>query len=393
MAITFNQIPQVLTPSDNDVMFVFTSNQSAQPNFEFKVEVLVNSVVVSQELIFPLSGGTAYFNVSDTIKSLYSNPLIPTDISIFNDLLINTGATRSIQLKVTERYGTTIQDEATLTSSAVDVFKASLSDEDWLDFTAADYTLSTSTPCKFLTNIPRVNKYYIDKDKSNYVSFYNGATVAISVLVKTFNLAGGLIDFHTASFGSQGKGLYNVNISLSKWVSLFSLDITDAYSYTVEILAAGVEATEAMRYHITEPCVTDRTVYFVNKLGGLDSWMFNLSKKVNRDFNRNSFEKRFGSLQGTSFTYDSFGGRVQNYHNASKTSIDLMSDWIDADVQAFLVRELYESPLVWMEDTSNKKERIVLRNASEAEPQERYVDLTQLILEFEPSLKSKSVVY
>jgi hypothetical protein len=137
MAITFNQIPQVLTPSDNDVMFVFTSNQSAQPNFEFKVEVLVNSVVVSQELIFPLSGGTAYFNVSDTIKSLYSNPLIPTDISIFNDLLINTGATRSIQLKVTERYGTTIQDEATLTSSAVDVFKASLSDEDWLDFTAA----------------------------------------------------------------------------------------------------------------------------------------------------------------------------------------------------------------------------------------------------------------
>jgi hypothetical protein len=43
MAITFNQIPQVLTPSDNDVMFVFTSNQSAQPNFEFKVEVLVNS--------------------------------------------------------------------------------------------------------------------------------------------------------------------------------------------------------------------------------------------------------------------------------------------------------------------------------------------------------------
>jgi hypothetical protein len=136
MAITFNQIPQVLTPSDNDVMFVFTSNQSGQPNFEFKVEVLVNSVVVSQELIFPLSGGTAYFNVSDTIKSLYSNPLIPTDISIFNDLLINTGATRSIQLKVTERYGTTIQDEATLTSSAVDVFKASLSDEDWLDFTA-----------------------------------------------------------------------------------------------------------------------------------------------------------------------------------------------------------------------------------------------------------------
>lgn len=393
MAITFNQIPQVLTPSDNDVMFVFTSTQSGQPNFEFKVEVLVNSVVVSQELIFPLSGGTAYFNVSDTIKSLFSTPLIPTDAAIFNNLLINTGATRSVQLKVTERYGTTIIDQATATSSARDVFKASLSDEDWLDFTAADYTLSSATPCKFLTNIPRANKYYIDKDKSNYVSFFNGSTIGITARIKTFNLAGTIIQNINANFGSQGKGLYNLNVSLSKWASLLSLTTANVHTYTIEILADGDIATEALKYYVTEPCVTDRTVYFVNKLGGLDSWMFNLSKKVNRDFKRNSFEKRFGSLQGTTFVYDSFGGRVQNYHNASNTSIDLMSDWIDSDVQAFLVRELYESPLVWMEDASNKKERIVLSNASEAEPQERYVELVQLVLQFMPSLKSKSVVY
>ena len=393
MAITFNQIPQNFTPSDNDLMFVFTSTMSAQVNFEFKVEVLVNSSIVSQELIFPIEGGTAYFNASDTVKSLFSIPNIPTDISTDQDLLVSADVLKNIQIRVTERYGSPIADQALANSSARDVFKASLDTEDWVDYLGTAYTISTVTPAKFMTNVPRGEAYYIDDTKSNYITFFNGATQLIGVVMRTYDASGALIDNKTVNFGSKTKAVYNLNTSLSKWVDETSIDTTDAVTYSVQVLIAGVAASEEFKYTILQPCVTDRTVYFINKLGGLDVWMFNLSKKIAREFKRNTFTKRFGQLNGTSFDYDKFIGAEQNYHNKSTASIDLLSDWNSPDIQGWLVRELLESPLVWMEDVSDNKERIVLTNANENEPQDKYVELVQLELSFRKSLQSKSVVY
>ena len=52
MAITLNNRPSVITPGFNHMMFKATSNQTAQPNFRYYIQINVAGNVLSP-LVFP----------------------------------------------------------------------------------------------------------------------------------------------------------------------------------------------------------------------------------------------------------------------------------------------------------------------------------------------------
>lgn len=400
MAITIEQSPQSFMMANNDLLWVFSSDEFGQPNFEFKVDVIVDNVIISTDKIFPLSGGNAYLNVSEIVAPFFSDPTINTDITTTADLCVDMGVLKEVKLTITEVYGTTPAEEGIATTDTVDVWRASLSDLDFIDYDATDYIKGSGISglrARFLTSFPRVvspsflpsnDKYYIDIDSSQYLAFYLDDTRTIALNIYTYDVNNNFIDLDSRSLGQKTKGVYLLNVSPKE----STVSLTGAYTYMVTVSIGGLSVPyENFYYYLSQPCVKDRTVYFYNKLGGIDSWIFNKAKTVRRDFDRQTYGRDLGVLNGSSYDYSKFRSRMVNHFNTSQNSIKLDSDWTDIAVIEWLVRELLESPLIWMEDENDNKIAMHITNASMAEPQERYVNLEQLTLKLDSGFKSNSI--
>lgn len=393
MAITFLQQPKAFTPSDNEIEWLFSSDQFLQANFEYKVELYIDSVLSSVDKLFPKPNGVCKYNATDLIKTNFTRPEINTDITVNADLLESTGTLKEVYIVVTEIYGTTPAEEATATSDTLDVWKSSLSDLDYIDFNPTNYTL-VGTGKSALT-YPNDWKYWVDIEKSNYLVFYNETSRTLVVRLETFDATGASIDSEEITFNSQDKDVYIANVSLKE----YDINTTNALYYEVRIipfLTSVVNAPIVKKYYINRPCVKDRMVYFFNKLGGIDSCIFNKQKQSFRDFTRQRYSRALTTIDastGEDILISKFRGRDVNYSNSSSNRITLMSDWLPQEQISWLVRELLESPLVWMEDENDNKIAYHITNASESEPQERYEDLSQIVIELASSFKSKSVLF
>jgi len=391
MAITINQAPQAFTPSDNDLMYVFTSNQTGQANFSFEVDLVVDGVVVTTDQLFPRIGGTTNYNVKELVAPLFDDPNINTDISATADLMQSMDVFKEINIVVREIYGNppTVQDTAT--SSVSGVWKAALSDLQFIDYDSTIYTPPGDDKL-FLTNFPREHKYWIDIEKSNYISFYLPVNEPVQLGVQTFDQSGASISQFAYNLGARTKDVYILNVSPKE---LTAVNFSNAAYYEIQVrygtLPSVVVALETFRFYINRPCIKDRTVYFINKLGGVDSWIFNKRKTSNRTFDRAVLERQFGRLVGTTYQYDKFYSREVNYSNNSDNTITLDTDWTNQEVLTWLVRELLESPLIWMEDENHNKIAFHITNASESEPQERYEELSQLSITLASGFKSRSI--
>jgi len=382
MAITFHQNPQAITPSDNDVLWTFSSNETDEPNFEFKIELLVDTVVVFVGKVFPIQTNVAYFNAVEILRALVPAPIIdssPTVTPILPDeLLFENSSVRTVALRVTERYGATIANQATATSSNRAVWKSALSELQWLGFDPVDYTTGNESRL-FMTNFPRGYKYWVTREQNFYLMFIQPTSQNISVRSINFD------DAETKNFGTKSAGLYYVNFNIEDWESVNS----PFFLYLVFLNFDDV--TESFRVDVLETCNESRTVFFLNKLGGVDSWTFTARLQVQRNFQRSEFQKKFGSLNSNAYDYDTYEGRYQNFHNKSENTETIDSDWLHPEVHAWLVRELLESPLVWTEDSEGVKTRWTIQNSSSQEGQDRTELWRQLSLEMKPSLQSYSV--
>ena len=393
MAITFLQQPKVFTPSDNEIEWLVSSNQFLQPNFEYKIELYIDGVLSSVDKLFPKPNGVVKYNATELVKTTYDIPTINTDIAVNADLLESTDTLKEVYIVVTEVYGNPPAEEGTGTSSTINVWKASLSDLDYIDFNPTNYTL-TGTGKSALT-YPNDWKYWVDIEKSNYLVFYNETQRTIDVRLETFDATGASIDTETITFGDQPKDVYIANVSLKE----YDINTTDALYYQVRIvpfLTSVVNAPIVKTYYINRPCVKDRTVYFFNKLGGIDSCIFNKQKQSFRDFTRQRYSRALTTIDtstGEDILLSKFRGRDVNYSNSSSNRITLMSDWLPQDQITWLVQEMLESPLIWMEDENDNKIAYHITNASEEEPQEKYEGLSQIVIELASSFKSKSVLF
>ena len=272
MAITIQQSPQSFTMANNDLLWVFSSNEFGQQNFEFKVEVVVDGVTISTDKIFPLSGGNAYYNASEIVTPFFDDPEINTDITTTADLCVEMGVLKQVELIITEVYGTSPSEEDTATTDTVDVWRASLSDLEFIDYDATDYIKTSGARARFLTAFPRVvspsflpsnDKYFIDIDSSQYLAFYLDDTRSISLNISTRDINNNSIDSDIRSLGQKTKGVYLLNVSPKE----SSVNLQGAYTYMVNIAIGGLSVPyENFFYYLSQPCEKDRKVYFYNKL-------------------------------------------------------------------------------------------------------------------------------
>jgi len=400
MAVTFKQQPQAFTPSDNPIMFVFESNNTNLPNFEFLIEVyqwngnVGNSTKLSTHRVFPTLGNQAYFDASETISNYLNAAKIPSD----TEVLFKANNDDTFAIIVNERFGDFTNTANFAISDEFTSWKACLSDLEFEKYDADDFIVNANNG-RFLSN----SKFqFADK---RFAYFYYDGIGTLNVNFNSRNIQTGAIDSINVPV-SLGKGVYGVNCDLVVLNNEISLDINNANELVVSIINSQGTQDEVnlfkfpyfrFQFPLALPQVLNNcyplqrknTLHYLNKLGGIDTFVFAHNFKRRKTTNRNTMEKAYGRQIQDAYVFTSTQ-RKTNYLNRSEFSETLQTNWLSEDTHNLLIDELIESPLVFRFDENGNKEFLQLTDTSSEYKYRDYETLYQLSINIETSKYSKS---
>lgn len=409
MAVTIERQPDPYTPSDNPVTWTFYSDQFAQANFAFLVEVYVNGVLNSQHYpVFPeVDDDTGHFDASE-IAMLHCAPPVPQmpdgpaiSVAAANDCLIG--------IKVIEMYGTTIEEHADAENS-VRVWKSCLHDEEFVDYSSFDYTMYFPGPArpapKFLTSLPRAVNTYCGMTEQMFLLFMTQVT-ELYLWVRLYDSTGTPIINDTANTVAVSNHFTLFNVSPANIIACTSVteaQFDAAYYYEVWLSDNGTpeHISEIIKIYIDRRCdqYGTKRLHFLQQYGGIDSYSFTKANTKTREITHHSHEKQWGRFNADNeFVYELNQGREMDHLTSSTGKLVLSSDWLGQTTQQYLANELYESPYAFMElftvgvddeEDSWQFKRVKILNTAMEEKQKIKESLFQMFVELNLSDSRKS---
>lgn len=379
MAITVNVQPDGtagITPAHNDIIFIVTSTNYAQTNFKFVCVVKDGSGTQIAKLKQPIWNGStskAVFNLKRILENYVSHNLTRTQST---PIARCTDSYIDYSVEFGEEYGSTPTEYLNLTSvTGQQAWNAVFSAHDFITFSFSDWVM-TDTSKKFLTN---ARSKRVTSTQYDYLYFFSkayggsptpitrvkvtGYSAAGSVLVQfdilnTFTstatnnrmlrcvagpgqldlLSGGDILMGTTGSGTEGVNLLTGNASL-------------AY-YTLQCRNNTGYCGEEMHFDIRTDCSKygGRQLFWLNRMGGFDSWVFNGKETILQTANRKQFTKNHNAYATTpSYGYSHQSRGISNYHTEYRRKYTLNSGLLN-EVEAVVFAELMTSPQVFMLD-------------------------------------------
>lgn len=373
MAVSFSQIPHAYSPSDNPLRYVFSSNQTAQANFSFIVKVNLGGVQIFEAKIFPENGIYAHYDASDVVKYKVLKPTLST---VLNQ---DSGTMQTLSLTVTENYGATPTDQASATSTVTKVWKACLSDEDFLlkDF-AGDYKGKL-----FLTNTPRGNRVEILRGQDVYLQQIVDTGGLVAMSIGFYNSSGVLLD----TIGvSANHSIWQLNLKDTLLDAITLEDINNVAYFTVQI---GTSETLTFQY-FDDYCNYPFALTWMNEYGSFDQFVFKHNNEINYNVDNSSYRKQFGSWSGNTFNYSVTNTGQIDYVKNIKHEGTLTTDFISEAFQNYLI-ELFNSPFYLLTDVNGYVIGINVTNNAYKEDQARFEELLMLEVNYKKSSSHKSL--
>jgi hypothetical protein len=332
-------------PVYNPLNFVFYSlDHGTEADFKYIVDVEVNGVFVSQHEVYNTNVGQARFDCSEVVKArLTSSILALSEITTdyFNSIC-------QYQITVTEYYTGATHDTAT--STELRAFNGSLRTDRWLNWDWNDYTLNSdgSNFKKFLTDFPRSEKMFVRSTDSCYLGMMTNNNIT-GVNVYLYDISGNEIT-NTSLPIAFGSNLFVINPNVALIEELTGVSFDSCYYY--EVFIAGLLSTsETFRFYIDRECERYPSVRLVwlNKYGVWDAYTFKLDSISESDIQTIMHESTLGQWSDSGYNYAIANGQHLTHLKEVTDRLILNSDWIKPAVQNWLVRSLYESPLVYIE--------------------------------------------
>lgn len=373
MAITIIQDPQAVMPVYNNIVFTVNSTNKTQCSFRYICDIYVNGTYVTRIKLFPKgTNGYAEFKVNRVLEDFVSYDLH----SNLYGLAVNDDSICSYVLKFGEEYDTssdcnqetTVYPDLTVTSTFY-AWNAALQYREWKDFDYTDYEMNASSK-RFLTNAP--SGHLIRFSDQATINFFNLTSSVIDyVRVITYDsndsvLGSFAIDnpYSTVTVTSRrlltlGVGPDNLNNTTLSSTYLTDIQpvITSSVAYYTVTLwndaSPDLAVSETYRYDIDvrHSRFENKRFWWLNRLGGFDSYSFTLRNTKRVSANRQSYNKLIGSLDGTEWTYD-VGDRGKTV--LGLTSIEsgsALSNWLTED-ESLWMEELFTSPEVYISDNN-----------------------------------------
>lgn len=356
MAVTIYDEPQLIAPAGNPLVFTFSSNQTAQPNFSFIVELYINGTLRLTQEVFRQFNTLGRIDVSEAVQSTLTSPLIVDGtLTTFYDTAIN-----EYYIIVYEKYGTTPTIQASDTSTTLYGFNGALRHQDWINFDYREYNSlggSSFLPVNFLTTFPRTKKYFCGLDERIFLGIFCTDT-NIYARARVYDINNNLIDGDIISAALNDFTVFDVSPSTIVANSTITQSTFDSGAYyTIETMELGLMppvfnvTSEAFKIWIDTECkrYETRRLHWLNKFGVWDSFTFSLVSIDSTTVQSYGYQREKGVWDGTSYTYPLYQGEKVDFAKTASDQLTLNSDWINQDVQQWLVRELLESPSVYLE--------------------------------------------
>ena len=346
MAVTITSTPQKYTPSGNPLDFIFSSDETAQANFSFKVEVRVNTILVETHQVFVESGIKAHFNASDVAERYCNTP------SISGTYVLDAANYIDLNITVIENYGTPPTDQASDNTTVV-YHKGRLSKRNWLSYDSSDYIFAMDK--KFLTTFPRTERRYINLDFPNPFMYLTNE-VSLKWDVKLFD-GTGLLESISKSTFSASANISILNITSSTLVTDFGfnpLNVAAATYISLQWFNNVGTTSETYVLFIDDRCYssTSKHLVFLSSIGSLEPYTFIKRSVETANIKGSGFENQFGYFDGSGDYVYALGG-VTDYVKEIENRIDVQTDWISQDEYQWLVQELLTSSLVYLYDNGN----------------------------------------
>lgn len=366
MAITILQSPDTISPAYNDIVFTVDSTNKAQCSFRYLCDIYVNGSYITRLKLFPFgSNGYASFKINRVLEDFVSHDL-HANLYGTNIFAANNNTIKDYQLKFGEEYdsspqcdaGTTIFPNLT-TTSTFSFFNGAFQYKNYLTYASADY-LMTGVTKKFLTNMP--NRAYITYGDQMTFNFMNSGSV-YKMQVITYNSTGTVLGTYRYNNVFSAVGSYNTRI-LTVGVgpenlnnSTLSLGVqpviySAVHRYTIQLLNnSNIPVSEikeiTMDNRIYE--FTPHRLWWLNRLGGFDSYDYSMKDIRKVDSSRTEFTKLLGAYTGGDYTYN-IGDRGRTVVRVdSQETNTYNSNWM-TERESIWMEELFTSPEVYISD-------------------------------------------
>jgi hypothetical protein len=387
MAVTINNSPTTYTPSDNPIIWRFSSDQTAQPNFRFIVEVYVNSVLYSTHDVFVERSNYAHFDGSQVAQQVceFETP----DLTLIAQENKNW---QEMYIRVREYYGTPLAFGASATSADIYPFKARLSNEEFDVYrTQATQYIQGGVTRRFNTYLSkdinlemRLNDNYFD----GIINDFDSRTV---VKVNLYDDTDTLISTAQVALkdGIISHRISLINLNPALWIAQTSLTSGDYaqcvyFEYFILETSGNTRVSEIRRVYINAECgYFGRALSWLNKFGSFDNFLFFHNAQNDTEISQQSFARQYGGWVSDEYVLDATVSGTSDIVKNMRDKARIVSDYMTMDVFNWLTRSLLESPFVLAQYEGQTPYKVLPRNATYSEAQDRFDELFSLVVECE----------
>lgn len=389
MAVTITQSPALYTPSDNPIVWVFSSNQTGQANFSFIVELYIDGVLDSAHQVFPEVSSYAHWDASEIMQARTHSAARST-----SNFSYSADNYRAVSITVREKYGTPATIHASASSGTSYAFKARLSEDEFPNWVSNVFTTGAANR-RFLTDARQVLRIHQGFDF--YAQIITNQQSNLQAIVELLDENESAIVSVTAANLLNTVRVYSFNMgynALTNDVGIDPLDY-DSAKYVQMYIKNSVDGTarsEPIRYEINRDCAFGGAhTFWLNKYGAYDSFSFIHNAVYSGDVDKQQFERQFGRWFGTEWVNDPLTSGTQTFRKTTTDKVQLVSDYLEEEEQHW-IRTLWDSPLVYMQTNVNAIFKMDVTNGPPATADDDYDELYNVTLEMEYANKRKSLL-
>jgi hypothetical protein len=239
---------------------------------------------------------------------------------------------------------------------------------DWIDFDYNDFIINgPSTTKRFLTDAPSIRNidsaqsawlYYIVNDKLSankyLINAYDDVDGTGTLLSSGFVTAPYLISnnydaqYWRIAIGPQD--IANIDPALMTG-STPSTVLNGAKSYTIMLLnSTNAQESEAVTFNLDQQCSKYEPVrlHWLNRLGGIDSFNFNLKSMNKTDVKRESYHQQHHTFTGFVYDYTKASRGQTDYDIQMTEKLTVNTEYL-TESESTWMNDLFTSPVLYRE--------------------------------------------
>lgn len=364
MAITINSVPAPFSSLHDDAWFVVSSNNVSQDNFKYVFDTYVSGSLVSRVKIIPApSAENSYgvFNSAPIVRNYMTNYFKPVEGSVLQHSSDLIKVNYQIQFGE-EVSGTLTTNYASGGYSGYNYYSPLFFDGilllgggegDLLLSEQYDNLLISNYADDWLTerNIESVDLIFGKRLFISYLSNeVSGGNIEVQKIGQSGNIGtaatGGLVSF-TGEFNLFEFGQDSINTYLGT-----EFITENDFGYKVRLNHDGITSNWVTIKHVCYDRTNPVNIHFLNRLGGWDTFGFNLINKRNTEFQKRSFRRTSYQLDGDQMknndSYNRYNEGTINFSIEHRDGYKLISDYVTEEDYTWLA-QLFASPIVYME--------------------------------------------